>query len=100
MIGMGRTIAGDRIVEFEYLRLEQRGDAIYYVAVGCPSTDFKLSRLSGQEAVFENPQHDFPKRVIYRKNADGSLLASVDAARAPSRKSLPTFQWRDEAGGP
>lgn len=78
MVGMGRTIAGDRTVEFEYLRLEQRGDAIYYVAARCPSTHFKLTSLTAQEAVFENPQHDFPKRVIYRKTADG-LFASVDA---------------------
>src|SRR5687767_12522141 len=32
MIGMGRTIAGGKTAEFEYLRLEQRADAIYYVA--------------------------------------------------------------------
>ncbi len=81
MIGMGRTIAGGKTVEFEYLRLEQRGDGIYYVAhpkARSPGTDFKLTRLSAQEAVFENPQHDFPKRIIYRKNADGSLTASID----------------------
>ena len=32
MIGMGRTIAGDKTVEFEFLRIEQRGDDIFYVA--------------------------------------------------------------------
>jgi hypothetical protein len=82
MLGMGRTVVGDRTVEFEFLRLEQRGDAIYYVASPggqCPSTDFKLTRLSAEEAIFENPQHDFPKRIIYKKNANGSLTASIDA---------------------
>ena len=82
LIGMSRTIVGDKTVEFEYLRIEQRADAIYYVAhpkARCPGTDFKLTRLSGQEAVFENPAHDFPKRIIYRKNSDGSLIASIDA---------------------
>lgn len=81
MLGMSRTVAGDRTVEFEYLRLEQRADAIYYVAhpkARCPGTDFKLTRLSPQEAVFENPAHDFPKRIIYRKGSDGSLTASID----------------------
>jgi hypothetical protein len=81
MIGMGRTVAGGKTAEFEYLRLEQRADAIYYVAhpkARSPGTDFKLTRLNGQEAVFENPQHDFPKRILYRKNADGSLTASID----------------------
>src|SRR5215213_8753532 len=55
MMGMGRTVAGDKTVEFEYLRIEQREDGIYYVAhpkARCPGTDFKLSRASATEAVF------------------------------------------------
>ena len=81
MMGMSRTVAGEKTVEFEYLRIEQRADGIYYVAhpkARCPGTDFKLTRASANEAVFENPQHDFPKRIIYRKGADDSLTASVD----------------------
>lgn len=91
MIGMGRTIAGDKTVEFEYLRLEQRSDAIYYVAhpkARSPGTDFKLTRLTAQEAVFENPQHDFPKRIIYRKNPAGSLTASIDAGEGTKSQSF------------
>ena len=82
MLGMGRTVAGARTVEFEYLRIEQREDGIYYVAQPkgrCPATDFKLTRASTQEAVFENPAHDFPKRIIYRKSVNDSLTASIDA---------------------
>jgi hypothetical protein len=81
MMGMSRTVVGEKTVEFEYLRIEQRADGIYYVAhpkARCPGTDFKLTRASANEAVFENPQHDFPKRIIYRKGADDSLTASVD----------------------
>jgi Domain of unknown function (DUF6265) len=81
MIGMSRTLVGDRTASFEFLRIEARGDAIYYVASPkgrCPATDFKLTRLSGSEAVFENPEHDFPKRIIYRRNSEGGLSASVD----------------------
>ena len=80
MMGVSRTVAGDKTVEFEYLRIEQRADGIYYVAhpkARCPGTDFKLTRASATEAVFENPQHDFPKRIIYRKG-DDSLTATVD----------------------
>ena len=81
MLGMSRTVAGDKTVEFEYLRIEQRADGIYYVAhpkARCPGTDFKLTRASATEAVFENPQHDFPKRIIYRKTGDDSLTATID----------------------
>lgn len=82
MMGVSRTIAGDKTVEFEYLRIEQRADGVYYVAhpkARCPGTDFKLTRASATEAVFENPQHDFPKRIIYRKTGNDGLTASIDA---------------------
>ena len=81
MIGMGRTLAGNKTYEFEYLRIEQRADGIFYVAHPkgrCPGTDFKLTRASATEVVFENPQHDFPKRITYRKGADDSLTATID----------------------
>ena len=80
MIGMGRTIAKGRMVFFEYLRIESRADGIYYVAhpKARPGTDFKLVRAEGQSATFENLAHDFPKRLIYRKNADGSLTTRVE----------------------
>jgi hypothetical protein len=81
MIGVSRTLVGDRTASFEFLRIEVRGESIFYVASPqgrCPATDFKLTRLSGQEAVFENPEHDFPRRIIYRKNLEGGLSAIVD----------------------
>ena len=94
MLGLSRTVAGGRIYEFEYLRIEQRPDGIYYVAhpkARCPGTDFKLSRITPTEVVFENPAHDFPKRITYRKTSEGSLVASVDGG-AGSAKAL-TFTY-------
>lgn len=91
MIGMGRTVVGDKTAEFEFLRIEQRGAEIFYVAhpnAQCPQTDFQLTRLSGQEAVFENPEHDFPKRIIYRKKSDGSLVAMVDAGEGTKAQTV------------
>ena len=91
MMGVSRTIAGDKTVEFEYLRIEQRADGVYYVAhpkARCPGTDFKLTRASATEAVFENPQHDFPKRIIYRKTEDG-VTASIDGGEGSKAMSFP-----------
>lgn len=92
MLGMSRTVAGDKTVEFEYLRIEQRADGIYYVAhpkARCPGTDFKLTRASATEAVFENPQHDFPKRIIYRKSGDDVLTATIDGGEGTKAMSYP-----------
>lgn len=81
LMGLSRTVAGEKTVEFEYLRIEQRADGVFYVAhpkARCPGTDFKLSVASANEAVFENPQHDFPKRIIYRRTAEDTLTATID----------------------
>ncbi|MGH9843945.1 MAG: DUF6265 family protein, partial [Blastocatellia bacterium] len=96
MFGVSRTVAGGRTVFFEYLRIETRRADLYYVAhpkARTPGTDFKLVRLSAQEAVFENPAHDFPKRIIYRKNADGTLTARVEGDGTEKEKPQ-EFQYR------
>jgi uncharacterized protein DUF6265 len=94
MLGMGRTVAGGKTAEFEFLRIEQRDDAVYYVAQPkgqCPPTDFKLTRATGQEAVFENLAHDFPKRIIYKKTGEDSLTASIDGGEGTKQM---TFAYR------
>ncbi|HKR58638.1 MAG TPA: DUF6265 family protein [Pyrinomonadaceae bacterium] len=94
IMGLSRTVAGDRTYEFEYLRIEQRSDGIYYVAhpkARCPGTDFKLTSLTTTEAIFENPAHDFPKRITYRITPEGSLVARVDGG--PGGNQAFTFTY-------
>ncbi|MCI0665463.1 MAG: DUF6265 family protein [Acidobacteria bacterium] len=96
IIGMSRTVAGGKTVFFEFLRIESRGSEIYYVAhprAKNPGTDFKLVRLDSQEAVFENMAHDFPKRIIYRKNGDGTLTARIEGDGTEKEKPQ-EFQYR------
>jgi hypothetical protein len=96
MMGMSRTVAGGKTVSFEYLRIEARGAEIYYVAhprARNPGTDFKLVRLTGDEAVFENLAHDFPKRLLYRRNRDGTLTARVEGDGTEKEKAQ-EFHYR------
>ncbi|HKO36471.1 MAG TPA: DUF6265 family protein [Pyrinomonadaceae bacterium] len=82
MLGMARTVAQGKAAEFEFTQIrEDKDGAIYYVAKpsGQAETSFKLVKLQNKEAVFENPQHDFPQRIIYRLQPDGSLFARVEA---------------------
>jgi hypothetical protein len=81
MVGMGRTLANGKVREFEFLRIEARPDGIYYVAHpnARPGVDFKLAQWDGREAVFVNPGHaDHLKKIIYRKNPDGSVTARIE----------------------
>src|SRR5262245_1490935 len=45
MIGMSRTVVGGRTAEFEFLRIEKRGDDLFYVPQpnGRPPVSFKLT---------------------------------------------------------
>jgi hypothetical protein len=82
MLGMARTVSQGKAAEFEFTQIrEDKDGAIYYVAKpsGQPEASFKLVKLQNKEAVFENPQHDFPQRIIYRLQPDGSLFARVEA---------------------
>ena len=89
MMGMARNVQGGKVREYEFtlLRQEPNGD-IFYIA--SPSkqaeTAFKLTSLSGGTAVFENPEHDFPKKIVYARQADGSLLAAIEG---PGRDGKP-----------
>ena len=81
MLGVSRTLAGDKTVSFEFMRIEERADGIYYVAQphGRTGVDFKLVSDKEHEAVFENPGNtDHLKHIIYRKNADGSMTARIE----------------------
>ena len=80
MLGLGRTIKGDRAVGFEFLRIEFRQDGVFYVAQpgGSPKTEFKLAATGRDSATFENPAHDPPKRIRYSRDPDGSLRAELD----------------------
>ena len=83
MLGMSRTLRGDTLVEYELLRLERRSDgSADYVAMpsGQASAAFRIVEITDSLAVFENPEHDFPQRILYRRLADGSLVARIEGA--------------------
>jgi Domain of unknown function (DUF6265) len=89
MLGLGRTVLGERTVQFEFLRIEQRPDGLVYVAQpgGRPPTEFRLTKADGQAATFENPQHDNPKIIRYMKEGETTLVAEIegDEKGKPSR---------------
>ena len=80
LIGTSRTVAGGKTVEYEFLLIRENAGALEYVAKpsGQAEAAFRSTRASGSEVVFENPAHDFPQRITYMRNADGSLLAAIE----------------------
>ena len=84
MLGMSRTVARGRTVEYEFLLLrEEAGGEINYVAKpsGQAEVAFKLIRATATEVVFENPQHDFPQRISYTLKDGGKLTAAIEGTK-------------------
>ena len=91
MIGMSRTIAGGKTVFIEYCQIaEARGEINYTVSLGMGArpVSFKLIKSSDSEAVFENPAHDFPQRIIYRLESKDSLFARIEGKEKGVSKGM------------
>ncbi len=98
MIGMSRTVVNGKTPFFEFLQIKQEGDNLVYVArpQGNEPTSFKLVKLNADAAIFENPTHDFPQRIIYQRQTDGSLLAVIEGTQSgkPKRVEFPMRRVR------
>jgi hypothetical protein len=79
MLAVSRTLKGERLVAFEFLRIVEREGGLVYIAQpnGRPPTEFTLTAMTADSATFENPLHDFPKMIRYSRRPDGSLEARV-----------------------
>ena len=79
--GLSYTVNENNMAVSEYLEIEQNGYEISYRATVLhqnegKSVAFKLVR-SDSIFLFENPDHDFPKKIIYRKISADELFVSV-----------------------
>lgn len=73
LMSVGRTTSADQVHAFEFLRLELRDGVVTLVAQpnGTPPTYFPATASGTDWVRFENPAHDFPKRVEYRRTVTG-----------------------------
>lgn len=97
MLGMSRTVARGKVVEFEFMQIrEGPGGALFYVALpsGQKEAAFQILSLSASEAVFENKAHDFPQKITYARQADGSLLASIEGPGKDGQTRRIDFPYR------
>ena len=80
MIGVSRTIRDGTQSAFEFLCIVEREGGLVYQAMPngrSPATDFTLTKVDADNAIFENPAHDYPKMIRYSRKADGSLEAVI-----------------------
>ncbi len=83
MLAVHRDTTGGKATAFEFLRIESTPDGIVYFASpgGKPPTPFKMIESAEKRVVFENPQLEFPRRVLYWLGKQGEMHARIEGAR-------------------
>jgi hypothetical protein len=74
VMGISRTFKAGRMVDSEFMRIDLRGTALVFtprIGTKQAPVEFRLKSQTDTEVVFENPEHDFPQRVIYRASQGG-----------------------------
>ena len=82
MVGESYFINGKDTLFAEIVRLEQQENDLFYI-VSVPNQNeekpvaFKLTSSTSDYLVFENPAHDFPKKITYKLVNKDSLYAEI-----------------------
>ena len=82
LLGMGRSGRGPELRDWEYMRIVPGADGrpvFWGSPKGAPAVPFRLVSLTATEAVFANPSHDYPQRIVYRREG-AALVATISAA--------------------
>jgi hypothetical protein len=84
MFGVSRTIKNGQTVEFEFMQLRVNAEGkLVFIALpsGQKETMFVASGVGKDSVTFENPQHDFPQKVIYRLESPSRLIGRIEGTR-------------------
>ena len=98
MMGYSRSAGGGRRVHYEHLRIDSNDGVLTYFAdpVGQAPTAFTLRESNDQGLVFENPQHDYPQRIVYRWVSAGQLTVHLSGVEDGTAKEHELEMWRVE----
>ena len=84
MLGTGRTVQRGKLVDHEFIVLVERDGRLTYEAYPSAQlpTTFVSEEINPGSVVFEDPAHDFPQRVGYRRMAANRILAWIEGTVA------------------
>jgi Domain of unknown function (DUF6265) len=87
----GYMLKGTDTVVTERVALTKTGKEIFYTSTveaqnNKQPISFKMTKATDSMFVFENPAHDFPKRIVYKIIAADSLHAWIDDGHDETKK--------------
>ena len=92
--GESHFMEGADTVSSEKIRLVQDGGSLLYIPAvsnqneGKP-VSFKMTTTTDGVLVFENTEHDFPKKIAYRKISPDSIYAEISGTMNGEMRSIP-----------
>ena len=89
MMGMARTLKGDRVVFSEFMRIDSRnGQLVFTPRIGTKQApvEFTMKSQSETQVVFENLAHDFPQRILYIRTT-GGLQGRIEGTEKGKQRS-------------
>ncbi|KQY30882.1 hypothetical protein ASD21_07350 [Caulobacter sp. Root1455] len=100
MLGMGRTLKDGKLRDYEFTRIVEADGSLAYMAEpsGQEKATFPLKSLTPEMAVFENPAHDFPQRVIYRRLGADEIIGRIEGQIGGQARSVDFPYKRCETG--
>ena len=101
MVGMSRTVRGEVLVAYEFLILREVGEQLEYEShpSGQRSAKFLSTTVSDAMVLFENPQHDFPQRIGYRREGTTSMVAWIEGTDKGQARRIEFPYRRVKCGG-
>ena len=95
LLGMSRTIRDGKAESHEFMRIVVDGDRIAFHVQpnGVPATVFSMVERDATGIRFENPAHDFPNRIDYRRSGD-RLDASISGPGRDGKTMTIPFAYR------
>lgn len=79
--------------EFVEIREGPNGIVFHVYPVGQAPTDFFLVWADARRMLFENPEHDFPQRILYWTEGESVLVARIEGRVNGGIRSL-EWRWR------
>ncbi len=89
MLGMSRTVQDGKLREYELVLIRETAAGLVYEAhpSGQPAATFPLKEITDASILFEDPAHDFPQRIGYRRDDAERITAWIEgSANGQSRR--------------
>ena len=97
MLGTGLSGSGDKASSYEFMRIavDEKGEIAFWGSPqGATPVAFRLESLRRGEAVFVNPAHDYPQRIVYRRTGRG-ITATTSLADGSNTQTWNYKRVRD-----